>query len=99
MSKESRSLTMSRIRAKGNASTELIMGELLRKYGIEGWSCHEQMIGKPDFTFAEKRLRSLLMDASGMDVHAVLQILSQTWSIGAARSQETEHEIDESPKH
>lgn len=56
MSKESRSFTMSRIRSKGNASTEMKMVELLRKNQITGWRRQFNLPGRPDFVFPKKRL-------------------------------------------
>ncbi len=56
MSRESRSYTMSRIRAKGNASTELRVISIMRLYGIKGWSRHQNVIGKPDFLFRHEHL-------------------------------------------
>lgn len=56
MSREKRSFTMSRIRAKGNLSTELKMVELLRRNGIHGWRRHQKIVGNPDFIFRDKKI-------------------------------------------
>ena len=47
---------MSRIRAKGNTSTELKMVSIMRLYGIKGWRRHQKITGKPDFVFRQKRI-------------------------------------------
>lgn len=46
---------MSRIRSKGNASTELRMLDLLEKNQINGWQMHQNLFGNPDFVFIEKK--------------------------------------------
>lgn len=51
MSNEKRSYTMSRIRSKGNASTELEMVSIMRRHGIRGWKRSQKVAGKPDFIF------------------------------------------------
>lgn len=56
MSKEKRSFTMSRIRSKGNISTELKMVELLRGNGIHGWRRHPKLMGNPDFIFKKQKI-------------------------------------------
>lgn len=56
MSKENRSKTMSRIRSKGNASTELKMVQLLDKNKIQGWQRDYKLLGKPDFVFENERI-------------------------------------------
>src|SRR6266496_649734 len=55
-SKAKRSAIMSRIRGKGNLRTELVLVQLLRKHGINGWRRHAQLIGRPDFVFPSQRL-------------------------------------------
>lgn len=47
---------MSRIRGKGNKSTEQRMIALLRAYGITGWRRHYPVPGKPDFVFRNERV-------------------------------------------
>ena len=47
-----RSELMSRIKSKGNKSTELKYMKLLRRDGITGWRRHEKVMGvRPDFVF------------------------------------------------
>ena len=55
-SKEKRSDVMSRIRGKGNLSTELKLVALFRKYGVKGWRRHLPLPGRPDFSFPDRRL-------------------------------------------
>jgi len=52
----SRSELMSRIRSRGNASTELAFIKILKKVGIKGWRRHLPLPGKPDFTWSKLRI-------------------------------------------
>ena len=52
----SRSALMSRIRASGNATTELRFLFLLRAAGLKGWRRKYPLLGKPDFTFPKSKL-------------------------------------------
>ena len=54
--KAKRSEVMSRIRGKGNRSTEIKLLKLFREHGITGWRRHRPLPGKPDFVFPEQRL-------------------------------------------
>ena len=56
LSKDRRSWNMSRIRGKGNRSTELRLIQLLKEAGITGWRRHQPLTGKPDFTFSKEGL-------------------------------------------
>jgi len=47
---------MSRIRGKGNKSTEIKLLKLFRKHGIKGWRRHQPLTGKPDFVFSKEGL-------------------------------------------
>ena len=51
-----RSDVMSRIRGKGNKSTEIKLLNLFRVYGVTGWRRHQAITGKPDFVFRKERL-------------------------------------------
>ena len=54
--RDKRSEVMSRIRGKGNKSTELKLLKLFREHGITGWRRHQPLPGKPDFVFTKERL-------------------------------------------
>ena len=56
MTKSQRSYTMSRIRSKGNQSTELMMIAIFREYGIKGWRRNQKVDGKPDFVFLPQKV-------------------------------------------
>ena len=56
-----RSELMSKIRSKGNKTTELRMVQLLKKAGISGWRRHLPLPGKPDFTWP-KEMVSVFVD-------------------------------------
>lgn len=51
-----RSEVMSRIRGKGNASTEKRMIQLFREHSIKGWRRNWPLPGKPDFVFPKLRV-------------------------------------------
>ncbi len=48
-----RSQLMARVRAKGNRTTEVLMAELLRSSGLNGWRRHLKLAGKPDFAWPQ----------------------------------------------
>lgn len=52
----SRSVLMSRIRGKRNASTELKLVSLLRAERLRGWRRDFSLLGKPDFVFPKQKL-------------------------------------------
>lgn len=54
--RKKRSEVMSRIRGRGNSSTELRMREILRRAGLTGWRRHQPLPGRPDFIFRRFRL-------------------------------------------
>lgn len=56
MTPQQRSFTMSRIRSRGNASTEQKMIQIFRLYRITGWRRNYPLPGKPDFVFRTWRL-------------------------------------------
>jgi DNA mismatch endonuclease (patch repair protein) len=47
---------MSRVRSRGNRSTELVLVSLLRKHRIYGWRRHSKIAGTPDFVFVNNRV-------------------------------------------
>lgn len=53
---ESRSKIMTRVKSKGNKSTELKFIEALRSQSISGWRRHLSLLGKPDFVFLKKKI-------------------------------------------
>ena len=53
---EKRSQVMSRIRGKGNKSTELVLVKLFREYRITGWRRHLPLPGRPDFCFVRQKV-------------------------------------------
>lgn len=54
--KAQRSLIMSRVRARGNASTELRAAALLRGSKVTGWKRNSSLFGKPDFVFHKAKV-------------------------------------------
>ena len=55
-SKAKRSEVMSRIRGRGNKETELALAKLFRAARITGWRRHQNLFGRPDFTFRRQRV-------------------------------------------
>jgi DNA mismatch endonuclease, patch repair protein len=55
-SKAKRSDVMSRIRGRGNQSTEMRMVALFRAHGISGWRRHLPLPGRPDFAFRREKV-------------------------------------------
>lgn len=57
MTKTARSATMSRIRGRGNRSTERVLRLALVRAGISGWRLHPAYVfGRPDFWFDSPKL-------------------------------------------
>ena len=54
--KKKRSEVMSRIRGRGNQTTELALAKIFRHHGITGWRRHQKLFGMPDFLFRNARL-------------------------------------------
>jgi DNA mismatch endonuclease (patch repair protein) len=55
LSKSERSLQMSKVRSRGNRSTEVRLRMALVRSGITGWELHARnVVGVPDFWFATK---------------------------------------------
>lgn len=54
--KETRSAVMSKVRSKGNKSTELRLIEIFVERGIKGWQRNYSVKGHPDFVFPKKRI-------------------------------------------
>src|ERR1700685_4156251 len=55
-SPDQRSRIMSRIRSRGNESTELRLISIMRRHGISGWRRGSSLPGKPDFVFPHHRV-------------------------------------------
>jgi DNA mismatch endonuclease (patch repair protein) len=51
LTSEQRSYNMSRIRSRGNSSTEQALITVMRTAGIRGWRRKSKLCGKPDFVF------------------------------------------------
>jgi DNA mismatch endonuclease (patch repair protein) len=51
-----RSEQMSRVRGRGNKSTELRFVAFLKAAKITGWRRHPKIFGKPDFVFPKRRI-------------------------------------------
>lgn len=54
--KATRSAVMSKVRSKGNKSTELRLIEFFGERGIKGWRRNYPVKGHPDFVFPKRRI-------------------------------------------
>jgi DNA mismatch endonuclease (patch repair protein) len=52
----SRSQLMSRVRSRGNETTERRLASLLRRGGLSGWRRHQALPGRPDFVWPRLRV-------------------------------------------
>src|ERR1700677_5035592 len=55
-SKQRRSEVMSRVRSRGNKTTELRLIQMFKRNGIFGWRRRVKLLGSPDFVFRAPRL-------------------------------------------
>jgi DNA mismatch endonuclease (patch repair protein) len=55
-SKKKRSDIMSRVKSRGNRSTELALIDLMKRHRIVGWRRNSLKIGRPDFVFQQHKL-------------------------------------------
>ena len=51
-----RSAIMSRIRSRGNRTTEIRFMRLLRRHKLRGWRRGSKLVGRPDFVFSKARV-------------------------------------------
>lgn len=70
-----RSQLMSRVRSRGNKTTELLAAKLFRANGITGWRRHSRLVGKPDFVWPKSRV-ALFVDGCFWHGHACGRNLS-----------------------
>ncbi len=93
LSKAERSARMSRVRSKGNRSTESRVEAALVEAGILGWEKHhKEILGKPDFFFPRYQL-ALFVD--GCFWHACPVCKRRT---PASRTEFWRNKIDENRK-
>lgn len=52
----SRGQLMSRVRSKGNVTTEKRLASLLRNSGLRGWRRHQPLSGRPDFVWPKRKV-------------------------------------------
>lgn len=56
LTQQARSQVMSRVRGKGNQSTEIRIIALFRLWRIVGWRRNQDVFGKPDFVFKREKV-------------------------------------------
>ncbi|MBU0514050.1 MAG: very short patch repair endonuclease [Proteobacteria bacterium] len=47
---------MSRVRSRGNETTEGKLRSMLQEVGLVGWKCHADLPGKPDFVWPKHKV-------------------------------------------
>ena len=96
--KDKRSQVMSRIRGKGNHSTELKLLNLFREHRIKGWRRHQPITGKPDFVFPKERL-AIFVDGCfwhGCPEHATKpKTNAQYWADKIETNQQRDRQTDQ----
>ena len=96
-SRQKRSEIMSRVRGKGNKSTELRLIKLFREHRIRGWRRNYQLFGKPDFVFPQLRL-ALFVDGCfwhGCPSHASMPVANREfWERKLRRNKERDREVN-----
>jgi DNA mismatch endonuclease (patch repair protein) len=97
-SKHERSKIMSRIRGRGNRSTELAMVNLFRSHRITGWRRHYPITGKPDFAFPKNKV-AVFVDGCfwhGCPKHAVSPKGNQAfWSAKLDGNKARDRKVDQ----
>jgi DNA mismatch endonuclease, patch repair protein len=53
---QQRSYNMSRIRSRGNSTTELTLIKIMRNAGLKGWRRNSELPGRPDFVFPKRHM-------------------------------------------
>lgn len=89
---------MSRVKSRGNASTEQRLIRLLREYKITGWRRGVKLPGSPDFVWREARL-AVFLDGCfwhGCPVHGSIPVTrKEYWSQKLARNVLRDREVSE----
>ena len=93
----SRSELMSRVRSKGNETTEGRLARLLRKSGLHGWRRHQPLLGNPDFVWLSRRL-AVFVDGCFWHGHACGRNVSprtnaKEWRQKIGRTQERDRRV------
>ena len=92
-----RSEVMSRIRGRGNQSTELRMMMLLRLEGITGWRRNSHVFGRPDFVFPKLKV-ALFIDGDFWHGHPTRSRIpatrSEFWRDKIARNRARDREVN-----
>jgi DNA mismatch endonuclease (patch repair protein) len=73
-SRKKRSEIMSRVKGRGNLSTEVLLIKIFRAFGLSGWKRNSTIFGKPDFVFPTARL-AIFVDGCfwhGCPIHGAL---------------------------
>jgi DNA mismatch endonuclease (patch repair protein) len=87
----SRSQLMSRVRSKGNRSTEGRLAMLLREWRLSGWRRHRPLFGSPDFAWPAWKV-AVFVDGCFWHGHACGKNLSpktnaKEWKLKLTRNQ------------
>ena len=81
---------MSRVRSKGNQTTEMQLAHLLRKSRLTGWRRHRPLPGRPDFVWPRMKL-AVFVDGCFWHGHNCRNLTSKTntaaWQDKIAKTQ------------
>jgi DNA mismatch endonuclease (patch repair protein) len=92
-----RSEVMSRVRGKGNLSTEVRMITLMRQHKIAGWRRGRKLPGSPDFVFPIKKV-AVFVDGCfwhGCPVHYTAPVTSsEFWRLKVTANRRRDRRVD-----
>jgi len=93
---QKRSEIMSKVRSKGNKSTELKMIQIFHEAGIKGWRRNYKVKGHPDFVFLKERI-AIFVDGCFWHGHncrnTVPKDHSDYWDKKREHNRQHDHEI------
>lgn len=94
-----RSDVMSRIRARGNKDTEMVLARILRRFRIRGWRRHYGVVGCPDFAFPRERV-AVFVDGCfwhGCPLHSQMPRSNRPfWSVKLAANKMRDRRVNRS---
>jgi DNA mismatch endonuclease (patch repair protein) len=92
-----RSEIMARVKGRGNAATEVLLAQALRKARVKGWRRNVVLFGRPDFVFEARRL-ALFVDGCfwhSCPIHgSVPKSNREFWNKKLTRNRERDRQVD-----
>lgn len=97
-SPEVRASIMSKVRSKGNVSTEKRLISLLRRHRIKGWRRNYRLLGSPDFVWPAKKI-ALFVDGCfwhGCPIHSSIPTTNRDyWETKLKRNRERDVAVNQ----